>query len=114
MGRQDTALQGQKGDNNFMEPIFLFRAKDEKTRDHLNKPLGHKYISHDSLLAILAILAILAFREHVPPRAREFFTYIMSNEYTDITNKEQLSLCLRPVIENFEVQEDFLGFYQLT
>ena len=40
-------MQGQKGDDNFMEPIVLFQAKDEKIRDHLNKPLGHKYISHD-------------------------------------------------------------------
>ena len=38
----------------------------------------------------------------------------MGNEYTGITNKEQLSLCLWFVKENLEVQKDFLGFYQLT
>lgn len=37
----------------------------------------------------------------------------MDHEYTDYSKKEQLSLYLRSVKENLEVQEDFLRFYQL-
>ena len=36
----------------------------------------------------------------------------MADEYTDVSNKEQLSLCLRTVSNDLEVQEDFLGFYE--
>ena len=38
----------------------------------------------------------------------------MGDEYTDISIKEQPSFCLRSVKEKLEVQEDFLGFCQLT
>ena len=37
----------------------------------------------------------------------------MADKYTDITNKEQLSFCIRTVDNNLEVKEDFLGFYEL-
>ena len=38
----------------------------------------------------------------------------MADEYTDISNKEQLSLCLRCVNPNeLKVYEDFVGFYEL-
>ena len=39
---------------------------------------------------------------------------MIGNEYTDISTKEHLSLCLRSVKENLNVQQDFLGFYFLT
>ena len=45
-------------------------------------------------------------------RENVFFS-IMVNDYTDISNKEQV-LCLRFAKENLEIQEDFIDFYQLT
>ena len=45
-------------------------------------------------------------------RKNVFFS-IMADEYTDITNKEQFSFCIRTVDDNLEVKEDFLGFYEL-
>ena len=42
------------------------------------------------------------------------FYSIISNEYNDISSKEQLSLCIRWVHpETFEVFENFVGFYQI-
>ena len=35
----------------------------------------------------------------------------MAAVYTDITNKEQFSFCIRTVDGNLEVREDFLGLY---
>ena len=38
----------------------------------------------------------------------------MADEYTDITNNEQFSFCIRhPVDDNLEVKEDFLDFCAL-
>ena len=37
----------------------------------------------------------------------------MADEYTDVTNKEQFSFCIRAVDNTLEVKEDFLGFYEL-
>ena len=38
----------------------------------------------------------------------------MGDEYSEISNKELLSLCLLSVKENLEVQKNFSGFYQST
>ena len=35
------------------------------------------------------------------------------DEYTDVSNKEQLTICLRWVDDYFESHEDFFGFYEL-
>ena len=42
------------------------------------------------------------------------FYSIMCHEYTDISNKEQLSICVFWFDNNLEAHEDFLGFYQIT
>ena len=36
----------------------------------------------------------------------------MADEYTDVTNMEQFSFCIRTVDDNLEVKGDFLGFYE--
>ena len=38
-----------------------------------------------------------------------FFFSKMADEYNNITNKEQLSFCIRTVDYNLEVKEDFLA-----
>ena len=43
---------------------------------------------------------------------RQFFS-IIGDEGTDVSNKEQLSFCLRTVDENLDPFEDFIGFYEL-
>ena len=45
-------------------------------------------------------------------RERRFFS-IIADERTDVSNKEQLSFCLRCADENLNALEDFIGFYQL-
>ena len=37
----------------------------------------------------------------------------MCDEYTDISNKEQLSICVRLVDSILEAHEDFLGYYEI-
>ena len=46
------------------------------------------------------------------PRTQIFFSTI-ADEVTDVSSKEQLSLCLRSVDESLNAFEDFIGFYQL-
>ena len=44
-------------------------------------------------------------------RSSNFFG-IIADEYTDISNKELLSMCFR-WIEDLRVHEDFVGYYEL-
>ena len=41
------------------------------------------------------------------------FFSIICDEYTDIINKEQLTICIRWVDKELEAHEDFLGFYNV-
>ena len=45
-------------------------------------------------------------------RERRFYS-MMADEGTDVSNAEQLSFCVRSVDGNLNVDEDFLGFYEL-
>ena len=38
---------------------------------------------------------------------------IMADEYTDVSNKEQFTFCIRWVTDGLEVMEKFLGFYEI-
>ena len=44
---------------------------------------------------------------------KDVYFALIANEYTDISNKEQLILCLRWVDDNLTVHEDFFGFYNI-
>ena len=39
------------------------------------------------------------------------FFAIITDEYTDVSNKEQLIICIRWIDKSLEVHEDFLGFF---
>ena len=38
----------------------------------------------------------------------------MVDETTDVTNKEQVTVVMRRIDENFEVFEEFLGLYRVS
>ena len=42
------------------------------------------------------------------------FYAIMCDEYTDFSNKEQLSFSVRWVDDDLKAHEDFLGYYQIS
>ena len=113
LARQVIALQGNENNDNFTQLIMLIGRKDESIIAHLDGTLGNKYTHHDmqnELLNIISRHVLLSKLETI--RKNIFFT-IMTDDYTDITNKEQFSFCIRTVDDNLEVKEDFLGFYEL-
>ena len=46
-------------------------------------------------------------------KIRGGFFSIICDEYTDISNKEKLIICIRWVDKELEAHEDFLGFYNV-
>ena len=45
--------------------------------------------------------------------ARSCIFSVMCDEYTDVSNKEQLTFCMRWVNNDLEVSKKFLGFYEI-
>ena len=82
----------------------IVKALDQSTR---------KYTHHDvqnELLDIMARQVLSAKLEEI--QENDIFS-IMCDEYTDQSNKEQMTFCVRTVDDCLEVEEDFLGFYEV-
>ena len=113
LGRQGIAFQGSDGNDNFTQLLRLLGTNDTNIADHLKGKSGYKYTHSDVQNEILNIMANLTLQEKLKViQERQFFS-IIGDEGTDVSNKEQLSFCLRTVDENLDPFEDFIGFYEL-
>ena len=113
LGWQGIAFQGSDGNDNFTQLLCLLGTKDTNIADHLKGKSGYKYTHSDVQNEILNIMANLTLQEKIKViQERQFFS-IIGEEGTDVSNKEQLSFCLRTVDENLDPFEDFIGFYEL-
>ena len=95
LGRQGLALRGDGSDenSNFMQLLKL-RSKDFlKLKEWLEKKTG-KYTSHDVQNELLKLMAHQILRD-LTDEMRDSFYATIYDEYTDISNKEQLTLCLK-------------------
>ena len=110
--RQGQAIQGDiEFESNFFQLIMLRGRDDDKLVDWLKKKTD-KYMSHEIQNEIIAILAHQLLRDLVKNIGSNFFS-IIADEYTDVGNQEQLTICLRWVDDQLEAYEDFLGFYNI-
>lgn len=113
LARQSIAIQSDKEEeSNFIQLLKLRSLDDVTLKIWLEKKTGVKYTSHDIQNEILTLMSHHVLREIVNDIRSHFFS-LLGDEYTDISNKEQLSICLRWVTENLDVNEDFLGFYEI-
>ena len=111
LARQGIAIRGDnEQESNFIQLLEL-RAKDDSVLvRHLND--GLKYASHDIQNEIVALMANEVIRDLLKKIGESYYSLIC-DEYTDIANKEQLTLCLRWVDNELVAHEDFLGFYEI-
>ena len=111
--RQRIALQGHDENDDFTQLLRLLGTKDENILKQLDDRIGHKYTHHDFQNEIHHIMASQVLRSKLASvRKCQFFSMIL-DKYTDVTNVEQLSFCLRTVDEKLNVRETFLWFYEL-
>jgi hypothetical protein len=113
LGRQGIALQGSDGNDNLTQLLRLLGTNDQNILNHLDGKTGYKYIHSDVQNEILNIMATLTLQEKLKVIQERRFFSIIADEGTDVSNKEQLSFCLRTVDDNLDPFEDFIGFHQL-
>ena len=113
LDRQGLALRGDENDenSNFMQLLKLGNKDFVKLNQWLEKKTD-KYTSHDIQNELLMLMAnkVLSF---MADQIRGCYFSIICDEYTDLSNKEQLKFCLRWVDESFNEHETFLGFYEV-
>lgn len=113
LARQGIAVQGDRGEDNFHQLLLLLGTKDDSIISILERA-RLKYTHSDIQNELLDLMAQQVLREKLKEIREYDFFAIMADEYTDIKNLEQLSMCLRTVSNDLKVEENFLGFYELN
>ncbi|CAB3991857.1 zinc finger MYM-type 1-like [Paramuricea clavata] len=111
--RQGQAIQGNTDtESNFYQLMKLWGRDDPVLLELLKKRSSDKYTSHDIQNEIIEIMAHEVQQDLIKDIGTGFFS-IIADEYTDIGNKEQLTLCFQWVDGQLDGHEDFLGFYNI-
>ena len=113
LARQGIAFQGNHDGNDNFTQLLLFHL-DAEQKKRLSLPRNNhlkKYSHHDfqnemsTLMSRQVLLKVLDVISSSP------FYAIMADEYTSVSNKEHVSICVRSVdCETLTVKEDFCGY----
>lgn len=110
---QDIPMRGHKeSESNFLQLIKLRCLDNEKLRSWMQRTT-YRWLSHDIINEITSILARQIINKTVKAILSKPFYSFMADETTDISKKEQLSANFRVVEDNMDIQEYFLGFYDV-
>ena len=119
LARQGIPFQSSEDNNDNFCRMLLLRGKDDPEVAKLvldsSKSKMNKYIHDQYQNELIDIMAHHVLRAKVSKIIDSLFYGIMADEYTDVSNKEQLSFCLRWVDRlKLNIHEDFLGFYEVA
>ena len=107
--RQGQAIQGGTDDESTFVQLLKLRAKDDSALLEWIQKTDDKYTSHNIQNEIITIMAHQVQRDLVHDIGSNFFS-IIADEYTDINNQEEITICLRWVDDKLEEHEDFWAF----
>ena len=113
LSRQDLPFRRHNDcESNFYQ-LLLLRSKDiPQLKDWLMKKKG-KYISHDIQNELLSIIMSHQVLNKLLVSIRDTIFSLICDKYTDCSNKELLTFCLRWVTDNLDVFEHFMRFYDI-
>ena len=110
--RQGLPFRGHNDcESNFYQ-LLLLRSKDILELKSWFMKKNGKYISHDIQNELLSIMSHQVLNKLLVSIRDTMFSLIC-DEYTDCSNKELLTFCLRWVTDNLDVFEHFMGFYEI-
>ena len=111
LSRQGLNFRGdvEESDSNFMQLIYLRSEDNRKLVDWVHQKTD-KYTSHDIQDDMVKVMALRILREIAANLQSSSFFTVMVDETTDVSNVEQVVVCLRWVSEGFEIREEFVGY----
>ena len=113
LARQGLPLRShEEADSNFLQ-LFRLRGLDCPLIEPWMKKKSDKYLSHAIQNECLLLLSSHILR-NVANRIRESGCFtIMADECSDVSNKEQLTICIRWVDQDLKDHESFIGLFQV-
>ena len=114
LARQGLAFRGDstETDSNFFQLLCL-RSEDNSQLVDWVKQKANKYTSPQIQNEMLETMAMRVLRDIAKCLQTSPFFSLMVDETTDSANCEQVVVCLRWISEAFEVNEDFVGLYEV-
>ena len=115
LSRQGLALRGNKdeSDGNLRQLLF-HKAEDDTNLAEWLKRKENVYTSPDIQNEVIKLLGLQILRDIASNLQRSPFLTIMADETTDKSNQEQVTLFLRWVADDLQVNEEFLGLYHVN
>jgi hypothetical protein len=112
LARQGLPLRGHgdDSDSNFIQLYKLCGQNDPKVLEWLKKKRD-KYTSGEIQNEVIMVMALKILRQIAATLHESQFYTIMVDETADVSNKEQVVICIRWVSKNFDVHEEFIGLY---
>ena len=115
LARQGLALRGDNNDDdsNFIKTLNFVRLTQliPQLTDWMKRK-QNKFMSHDIQNEIIQTMANQITR-NITANIRNNLYSIICDEYTDISNKEQLSFFIRWVDKFLVAHKEFLGLYEV-
>ncbi|XP_065647030.1 zinc finger MYM-type protein 1-like isoform X1 [Hydra vulgaris] len=113
LGCQGLAIRGKTKESSNLFQLLELRSMDVPVlKKWMNRPEKYKWISPDVTNEIVLDISLVIQRELSNTiKKRDFFGFMM-DESSDITGKEQVSISFRTVDDEFQINEDFCGFYE--
>ena len=110
---QGLAMHGKHDErSNFNQLLILRAADDPALLSWLNRT-KYKWMSHDIQNDMLELLSDYVLRKLcVELRAQAAYA-VMVDETTDCSHHEQMAVCIRLCTSQLEINEVFVGFYEL-
>ena len=112
LARQAMPMQGDTDEESNFTQLLKLTGKDQPVSLKWLERKEDKYTSHEIQNEIISIVANNVIRNLVADIRGGFFALI-ADEYTDLSDKEQLTICIRWIDKHLEVSEDFLGFFNM-
>ena len=115
LARQGIAFRGDEGNDNLTQLFKLLNRNDESVLRRIqNDTDQHKYLHNDVQNELIKLMARQVISNKLVSICKSKFYGMMADKYTDISNKELLSLCFQWIDEeSLDVYKDFLGHCEL-
>ena len=116
LARQGIAFCGNNDtDSNFAQLILLRSKEHPWIRERITSGVDgtQKYTLNEYQDELLNIMVSQVLRKKLYNINNSKMFAVICDEYTDISNKQLLSFCVRWVDEALNSHEDFLGYYEI-
>ena len=115
LARQGLALRGDGSNlsSNLTQLLHVRAEGNPKMLQWITKA-ACKHMHHDNQNEMLELMAHQVLRRFLDDTHTSPFLAVMVDETRDQSNKEQLTLVLRWVSDDFTVSEEFVGLYYLS